>query len=74
MSDGNNKEVVTICEEELHRSKAWAYKWLARFRREGLNFDILIYKQIPILLYMCHSYLKLTRFLIVKLVTLNLLP
>jgi tetratricopeptide (TPR) repeat protein len=36
MSDGN-KEVVTICEEELHRSKAWAYKWLARFKREGLD-------------------------------------
>lgn len=35
MSDG--KEVVTICEEELHRSKAWAYKWLARFKREGLD-------------------------------------
>ena len=35
MSDG--KEVATICKEELHRSKAWAYKWLARFKREGLN-------------------------------------
>jgi transposase len=37
MSDGNNKEVVTIYEEELDRSKAWAYKWLARFKIEGLD-------------------------------------
>jgi transposase len=36
MSDGN-KEIVTICEEELHRSKSWTYKWLARFKREGLD-------------------------------------
>ena len=35
-SDG--KEVAMICkEEELHRSKAWAYKWLSRFQREGLR-------------------------------------
>jgi len=25
------------CKEELHRSKAWAYKWLSRFQREGLE-------------------------------------
>ena len=36
MSDGN-KEIVTICEEDLHRSKSWTYKWLARFKREGLD-------------------------------------
>lgn len=24
MSDG--KEIATVCKEELHRSKAWAYK------------------------------------------------
>lgn len=24
-----------ICKEELHRSNAWAYKWLSRFQREG---------------------------------------
>jgi len=34
-SDG--KEVAMICKEELHRSKAWAYKWLSRFQREGLE-------------------------------------
>ena len=37
-SDG--KEVAMICKEELHRSKAWAYKcykWLPRFQREGLE-------------------------------------
>ncbi|MBV9177364.1 MAG: hypothetical protein JO297_10020, partial [Nitrososphaeraceae archaeon] len=31
MSDG--KEVATVCKEELHRSKAWAYKWLTRFKK-----------------------------------------
>ena len=34
-SDG--KEVAMISKEELHRSKAWAYKWLSRFQREGLE-------------------------------------
>ena len=34
-SDG--KEVAMICKQELHRSKAWAYKWLSRFQREGLE-------------------------------------
>ena len=34
-SDG--KEVAMICKEELHRPKAWAYKWLSRFQREGLE-------------------------------------
>jgi len=34
-SDG--KKVAMICKEELHRSKAWAYKWLSRFQREGLE-------------------------------------
>jgi transposase len=34
-SDG--KEVAMICKEELHRSKAWVYKWLSRFQREGLK-------------------------------------
>jgi transposase len=32
-SDG--KKVAMICKEELHGSKAWAYKWLSRFQREG---------------------------------------
>ena len=35
ISDG--KEVAAVCKEELHRSKAWAYKWLTRFKREGLD-------------------------------------
>jgi putative transposase len=35
MSDG--KEVATVCKEELHRSKAWAYKWLTRFKKQGLD-------------------------------------
>ena len=35
MSD--DKEAATVCKEELHKSKAWAYKWLARFKREGLD-------------------------------------
>ena len=36
ISDG--KEVAYVSgEEELHRSKAWAYKWLKRFDNEGLN-------------------------------------
>lgn len=35
VSDGN--EVAYVSEEELHRSKAWAYNWLKRFDNEGLN-------------------------------------
>jgi putative transposase len=35
ISDG--KEVAAVCKEELHRSKAWAYKWLTRFKRQGLD-------------------------------------
>jgi transposase len=35
ISDG--KEVAYVSGEELHRSKAWAYKWLKRFNNEGLN-------------------------------------
>jgi transposase len=31
------KRVAIICKEELHRSKAWAYKWLSRFQKEGLE-------------------------------------
>ena len=30
-------EVAMIFKEELHRSKAWAYQWLSRFQREGLE-------------------------------------
>ena len=26
-----------VSEEELHRSRAWAYKWLKRFDKEGLE-------------------------------------
>jgi transposase len=36
MSDG--KEVTTVCKEELHRSKAWAYKWLTRFKKTGFGW------------------------------------
>jgi transposase len=35
ISDG--KDVAIVCKEELHRSKAWAYKWLKRFDNEGLE-------------------------------------
>jgi transposase len=33
----DGKEVACVSEEELHRSKAWAYKWLKRFDNEGLD-------------------------------------
>jgi putative transposase len=33
----DGKEVACVSGEELHRSKAWAYKWLKRFDNEGLN-------------------------------------
>jgi putative transposase len=35
ISDG--EDIVLVSKEELHRSKAWAYKWLKRFDNEGLE-------------------------------------
>ena len=35
MSDGQDIRIVST--EELHRSIAWAYKWLRRFDKEGLE-------------------------------------
>lgn len=35
MSDG--KEVIIVCKEEMHRSKAWACKWLNRLKKQGLD-------------------------------------
>jgi transposase len=35
MSDGQDIGIVST--EELHRSIAWAYKWLRRFDKEGLE-------------------------------------
>ena len=35
MSDGQN--IRTVSKEELHRSIAWAYKWLRRFDKDGLE-------------------------------------
>ena len=34
-SDG--KDIVLVSKEELHRSRAWACKWLKRFDKEGLE-------------------------------------
>ena len=35
MSDG--QDIGMVSKEELHRSIAWAYKWLRRFDKEGLE-------------------------------------
>jgi putative transposase len=35
MSDG--QDIGMVSTEELHRSIAWAYKWLRRFDKEGLE-------------------------------------
>lgn len=35
ISDG--RDIVLVSKEELHRSRAWAYKWLKRFDNEGLE-------------------------------------
>ena len=43
MSDGQDirmvseEDIVLVSKEELHRSIAWAYKWLRRFDKEGLE-------------------------------------
>jgi len=29
------EDIVLVSKEELHRSRAWAYKWLKRFDRES---------------------------------------
>ena len=33
----DNQEAASVAELELHRSRAWAYKWLKRFDKEGLE-------------------------------------
>ena len=35
ISDG--EDIVLASKEELHRSRAWAYKWLKRFDNDGLD-------------------------------------
>jgi transposase len=35
ISDG--QDIVLVSKEELHRSRAWAYKWLKRFDKEDLE-------------------------------------
>ncbi len=35
ISDG--QDMVLVSKEELHRSRAWAYKWLKRFDNEGVE-------------------------------------
>lgn len=34
---GDKKEASSVAEKEFHRSRWWAYKWLKRFDKEGLN-------------------------------------
>jgi putative transposase len=33
----DNEDITVVSKEELHRSGAWAYKWLKRFDKEGLE-------------------------------------
>ena len=33
----DDEDIVLISKEELHRSRAWAYKWLKRFDNDGLD-------------------------------------
>ena len=33
----DNGDITLVSKEELHRSRAWAYKWLRRFDKEGLE-------------------------------------
>ena len=33
----DNGDITLVSKEELHRSRAWAYKWLKRFNKEGLE-------------------------------------
>ena len=35
ISDG--QDIVLVSKEELHRSRAWAYKWVRRSDKEGLD-------------------------------------
>jgi putative transposase len=35
ISDG--QDIVLVSKDELHRSRAWAYKWLKRFDNEGVE-------------------------------------
>ena len=33
----DSKNIENVAKNELHRSRAWAYKWLKRFNSNGLN-------------------------------------
>lgn len=33
----DNEQAASVAEEELHRSRWWAYKWLKRFAQSGLE-------------------------------------
>ena len=33
----DDQDIVLVSKEELHRSRAWAYKWVRRFDKEGLD-------------------------------------
>jgi putative transposase len=33
----DNEQAARVAENELHRSRWWAYKWLKRFNESGLN-------------------------------------
>ncbi|HET7344523.1 MAG TPA: leucine zipper domain-containing protein, partial [Nitrososphaeraceae archaeon] len=33
----DKNEASSVAEKEFHRSRWWAYKWLKRFDKEGLN-------------------------------------
>ena len=33
----DRKEAASVAEVELHRTRAWGYKWLKRFNEEGLD-------------------------------------
>ena len=33
----DNGDITLVSKEVLHRSRAWAYKWLKRFDKEGLE-------------------------------------
>jgi putative transposase len=33
----DNEDITLVSKEVLHRSRAWAYKWLKRFDKEGLE-------------------------------------
>ena len=59
MSVGQNIRMVS--KEELHRSITWAYKWVRRFDKEGLDDRKINLEAVDLQMYLKRSYQRKIR-------------